>query len=198
MHCQIILQNKIQNNKQVVGKFLTLPDPHQKTAIFFPRLTVPISIIISNLITFSIQFILFLIVLAYYYFNGANIHPNKYLLLLPLLLVMMAGLGLGMGIIISALTTKYRDLRFLMAFGVQLMMYASPVIYPISSLEGTAKKIILLNPVSSVIETFKYGFTGVGEFSWGYFLYSVIFMLVILISGVLLFNKVEKTFMDTV
>ena len=166
--------------------------------VYFPRLTVPISIIISNLITFFIQLLLFITVLLYYYLKGSPIHPSKFLFLLPLLVLIMAGIGLGTGIIISSLTTKYRDLRFLITFGVQLLMFASPVVYPLSS-TGKLKFYILLNPLSSVIEAFRYMFTGgVGEYHWHYLAYSFVFMIFVLTIGIILFNKVEKSFMDTV
>jgi lipopolysaccharide transport system permease protein len=168
--------------------------------VYFPRLTVPLSIIISNLFTFLFQFALFLVVLMFYSINGENIHPNIYILLLPILILIMAGIGLGVGIIISSLTTKYRDLKFLIAFGVQLLMFATPVIYPLSILEGKKRLLILLNPITSLVETFRIGFTGSGvnEFKWIYLGYSFAFMIVVLTVGVILFNKVEKSFMDTV
>ena len=166
--------------------------------VYFPRLIVPLSIIISNMITFFIQLLLFIAFLLYYYSKGSPIHPSKYIFLLPLLILILAGFGLGVGIIISSLTTKYRDLRFLITFGVQLLMYASPIIYPLSA-TGKLKFYILLNPLSSVIETFRYMFTGgIGEYHWHYLLYSFIFMIIVLTIGVILFNKVEKSFMDTV
>lgn len=166
--------------------------------VYFPRLAVPVSIIISNLFAFIIQFLFFLLVLIYYSYNSQVIHINSTVILLPLLIVIMAGIGLGMGIIISSMTTKYRDLRFLIAFGVQLLMYATPVIYPLSTLSPKQKSIILLNPLSSIIETFRYAFTGIGEFSINNLLYSFLFMIFVLFIGVILFNKVEKTFMDSV
>lgn len=169
--------------------------------VYFPRLTVPISIVISNLIAFSIQFILFLTVLFYYYFSDSNcIFLNFYILLLPILIMIMAGIGLGLGIIISSLTTKYRDLRFLVTFGVQLLMFATPIIYPLSSVVGKKKIILLANPISSVVETFRMSFTGIGvqDFSWYHLLYSFIFMIVVLFIGIFLFTKIEKSFMDTV
>lgn len=166
--------------------------------VYFPRLTVPISITISNLITFMIQFLLFIAILLFYYPGSTSIHPNRYMLLLPVFVMIMAGMGLGFGIIISSVTTKYRDLRFLISFGVQLLMFATPVIYPLSSLSAKVKGIILLNPLSSVIEAFRYAFTGSGELHWGYLAYSFVFMTVMMITGVLMFNKVEKSFMDTI
>lgn len=166
--------------------------------VYFPRLTVPVSIVISNLISFLIQFLLFVLVLLYFMSFRDDILPNKFIFLLPLLVLVMAGIGLGLGIIISSLTTKYRDLRFLIVFGVQLLMFATPVIYPLSTLSLKQRSIILLNPLSSIIETFRFAFTGVGEFSWLYLAYSFFFMIVVLLIGILLFNKVERSFMDTV
>jgi len=179
--------NTFISNAQIFGK------------VYFPRLTVPISIVLSSLIAFVIQLALFLVVLFYYYFfTDVKLTPNCYIFLLPLLVLIMAGIGLGVGIIISSLTTKYRDLRFLITFGIQLLMFATPVIYPLSSVLGKKRMVILANPLSSVIETFRYAFTGVGEFHFGYLVYSFVFMVVVLFVGVLLFNKVEKSFMDTV
>ncbi|MDF2437000.1 MAG: putative polysaccharide transporter permease protein [Bacteroidota bacterium] len=166
--------------------------------VYFPRLIVPVSIIISNLITFAVQFLLFILVLLYYFSTTDLIHPNIYILLLPLLILIMAGTGLGLGIIISSLTTKYRDLRFLIAFGVQLFMFATPVIYPMSFLSAKQKVFMMANPLSAIMETFRFAFTGVGVFNWMHLLYSFICMLILLFIGIILFNKVEKTFMDTV
>jgi lipopolysaccharide transport system permease protein len=169
--------------------------------VYFPRLILPISIVISNLFKFVIQFILFISFLLYYYFNDANINPNIYILTTPILLILMAGLGLGFGIIISSLTTKYRDLQFLVIFGVQLFMYATPIVYPLSLAKeklGEFSWIALLNPMTSIIETMKYSFLGQGEFSWYYLGYSFIFMIITLFIGTIIFNKVEQNFMDTV
>ena len=166
--------------------------------VYFPRLVVPVSILISNLITFAIQFLFFLVFLLYYSFSGSDIQPNLWVLLLPVLVLMMAGLGLGFGIIVSSLTTRYRDLRFLVSFGVQLLMYATPVIYPLNSIPERFKWLILANPASSIIEAFRYAFLGAGSLSLPRLLYSFGFMLVILLLGVLMFNRVESTFMDTV
>lgn len=166
--------------------------------VYFPRLTVPISIVLSNLITFFIQLLLFIVVmLAYSPFTDA-IHPSWYILLLPLLVLVMAGTGLGFGIIISSVTTKYRDLRFLVSFGVQLLMFGTPIIYPLSGMSEKQKSVLLLNPISSVVEAFRFAFTGSGEIYWAYLIYSFVFMVLILFIGLLWFNKVEKSFMDTV
>ncbi len=166
--------------------------------VYFPRLVVPISITISNLVRFFIQFGIFLILYFYYYFSGANVIINSYALLFPLLIIMVAGLSLGFGIIFSSLTTKYRDLTFLLQFGVQLWMYISPVIYPLKSIAADKQWIVQLNPMTSIIESFKYGFIGTGTFSWGWLGYSFGFMIVLLVFGVVIFNRVEKGFMDTV
>jgi lipopolysaccharide transport system permease protein len=166
--------------------------------VYFPRLIVPISLVLSNLVKMGIQFLLFLAFWLYFYFKKEGMQFNSTVLLLPLLLVLMAGYGLAFGIIISSLTTKYRDLKFLIQFGVQLLMYASPVVYPLSTVPEKYKWILLLNPMTSIIETFKYGFLGVGEYSFHYLVYNVAGLLLVLSAGVLLFNKVEKSFMDTV
>lgn len=166
--------------------------------VYFPRLVVPISVTISNLVKFFIQFAIFIIIYIVYSFKGVGIAPNWYALLFPLLVVMSAGLALGFGIIFSSMTTKYRDLTFLLQFGVQLWMYATPVIYPLSTMPADKQWIFQLNPMTSIIETFKYGAIGNGVFSWGWLLYSLIFMVITLLLGTIIFNKVEKDFMDTV
>ncbi len=166
--------------------------------VYFPRLAVPISILISNLITFALQFLLFLGFLVYFMATGSSVHPNIGMLLLPVLLLMMAGLGLGFGIIVSALTTRYRDLSFLVTFGVQLLMYATPIIYPLSSIPENFRLLILANPMTPIIESFRYAFLGTGSISAPSLLYSFGFMVVVLAIGILLFNRVEATFMDTV
>lgn len=166
--------------------------------VYFPRLAVPVSLLLSNLITFVIQFGLFLLFVAYFALRGSEIHPNGWIWLTPLLVLIMAGLGLGFGIIISSLTTKYRDLRFLVSFGVQLLMYATPVIYPVSAIPERYRLLILANPMTSLIETFRYAFLGAGHAEIGQLLYSAGFMVVIVTLGVLIFNRVEQTFIDTV
>lgn len=167
--------------------------------VYFPRLLVPISITISNLIRFFIQFILFIGIYFYYFFQSeANIQPNFTIFLFPLLIIISAGLSLGFGIIFSSLTTKYRDLTFLLQFGVQLWMYATPVIYPLSNFSSEKQWILILNPMTSIVETFKYSFIGLGTFNWFYLLYSFVFMLIMLFFGIIIFNKIEKSFMDTV
>jgi lipopolysaccharide transport system permease protein len=166
--------------------------------VYFPRLTVPISILISNLITLAIQFALFLCFMAYFGLRGADIRPNVWIFLTPLLLFLMAGLGLGFGIIVSSLTTRYRDLQFLVNFGVQLWMYATPVIYPLSQVPEKYRWIILANPMTPILETIRYAYLGAGLVSGTHLLYSFFAMIVVLIIGILIFNRVERTFMDTV
>jgi len=166
--------------------------------VYFPRLVSPLSNVISLLMKFGIQLFLFICFLIYYSFNGGNVNPNWYILLTPVLLLLMAGLGLGFGIIVSSLTTKYRDFSFLVSFGVQLLMYATPVIYPLSALPEKYKWIVLANPMTAIIDTFRYAYLGAGTFNAGNLIYSSIFMVVILSFGIVIFNRVEKTFMDTV
>ena len=166
--------------------------------VYFPRLAVPVSVLISNLIAFAIQFAFFLVFMAYFALTGASIQPNWWILLMPVLILMMAGLGLGFGIIISSLTTKYRDLRFLVTFGVSLLMYATPVIYPVSSVPEQFQWIIRANPMTSIVEAFRYGFLGAGSVDIGQLAYSFGFMLVAVFLGAVIFNRVEQTFMDTV
>lgn len=166
--------------------------------VYFPRLIMPLSIVCSNLVRFSIQFILFLILWVYYMFKGANVQPNAFIFLFPVIIVMMALLGLGLGLIITAMTTKYRDLAFVVTFGVQLLMYATPIIYPLSFIPLKYRNIIALNPLTGLVETFRYSFLGTGHFYPGAFTYSMVATIVILITGLVIFNKVEKNFIDTV
>ena len=173
--------------------------------VYFPRLIMPISNTVSNLVRFSIQFGLFVIVYLFYVIGGTVACPNWYMLLFPLLVLMMAGLALGFGIIISSMTTKYRDLQILFTFFVQLWMYATPIVYPLSQVKGKVVagfdlyNVMCINPVTPVIETFKHAALGAGEFiGWGWLAYSFGFMLLVLGLGILIFNKVQKSFMDTV
>lgn len=184
--CLNATSNTFTANQGVFGK------------VYFPRLVVPISVTVSNLVKFFIQFGIFLIIYIVYAFKGAGVAPNWYAFLFPLLVVMSAGLALGFGIIFSSMTTKYRDLTFLLQFGVQLWMYATPVIYPLSTMPADKQWIFQLNPMTSIIETFKYGAIGQGTFSWLWLAYSFGFMLLMLFVGIMIFNKVEKDFMDTV
>ena len=166
--------------------------------VYFPRLVVPLATVSSNLVRMGIQLMLFAAVYVYYLIIGVDIAPNIYILLMPVLILMLAGLSLGFGIIISSMTTKYRDLTILFSFIVQLWMYATPVIYPLSTMSPDKQWIMALNPVTSIIETFKYSTLGVGTFSWGMLSYSFGCMLVLLAIGIVVFNKVQRSFMDTV
>lgn len=170
--------------------------------VYFPRLIMPLSIIVSNLVKLGVQLALFLIFWLYYLVASDTIHPNSALFLLPFLILMMGGLGLGFGMIISALTTKYRDLIFFLTFAVQLLMYATPVIYPMSSpgISDNVRRVLMINPMSPIIECFRYAFlgSGGGTLSWGGLVYTAVFTIVVVASGTLIFNKVEKSFMDTV
>lgn len=166
--------------------------------VYFPRMIVPLSVVVSNLIKLGVQFLLFIAVWIYFLFSKDSIHPNWTLILVPLLIVLIGFLGLSFGIIISSLTTKYRDLKFLVTFGVQLMMYASPIVYPLSIVPEKYKWMILANPITSIIETFKYAFLGVGVFNWWHLAYSLVFTIILFFIGMIIFHKVEKSFMDTV
>lgn len=166
--------------------------------VYFPRLIMPLSIVVSNLIRLAIQLSLFIIIWTVYLLKGSSIHPNAAILYLPLLVVIMAILALGLGMMISALTTKYRDLVFLMTFGIQLFMYATPVIYPLSSVTGQLRYFIVANPVTHIIETFRYGFTGSGNLDFVMILYSFIASMFVFFLGLAVFNKVEKSFIDSV
>lgn len=167
--------------------------------VYFPRLVVPLATVFSNLLRFGIQFGLFLVIYLYYLFSGSSIQPNWTVLLLPLFVVMLAGLGLGFGILVSSMTTKYRDLTILFTFIVQLWMYATPIVYPISMVEeGTLRMLIMANPMTSVVEAFKYATLGQGFFSWAALGYSFAFMSLLLVFSIVIFNKVQRSFMDTV
>lgn len=169
--------------------------------VYFPRLIMPLSIVVSNLVRFGVQMLLFFVMIGYYLFQnemGSLFHPNIYILLFPVLVMLMALLGLGLGLIITALTTKYRDLAFLITFGVQLMMYATTVIYPLSAAPAKYKWLIELNPMTGIIEALRFGFLGQGDFTINTFGYSLVFTLISLVLGVIIFNKTEKTFVDTV
>lgn len=169
--------------------------------VYFPRLIMPLSIVLSNLVRFAVQFLLFIVLYIIFVLKGEHIVPNMAALLLPLLIIMIASLGLGMGMIISAVTTKYRDIAFVVSFGVPLLMYATTVIYPLSIAQAKYPKyawLIKFNPITAVIETFRYGLLGKGSFSWDLLAYSTISTVILLLAGIVIFNKVEKTFVDTV
>lgn len=166
--------------------------------VYFPRLIVPLSVVVSNVIKFGIQFVLFAITWLWYLATTETVHPNAWILASAYCLLLMAILGLGFGIIFSSLTTKYRDLTFLIGFGVQLAMYATPIIYPMSLLSDRLRSILWWNPLAHIIETFKYGFLGSGDASLPGLIYTSVFAFVTLAVGVVIFNKTEQTFMDTV
>jgi lipopolysaccharide transport system permease protein len=167
--------------------------------VYFPRLITPLAIVASGLMKFTVQLLLFLFFLSYYSITGVEqVNPNAAILLLPLLVVMMAGFALGIGMIVSSMTTKYRDLTMFISFGVTLLMYATPIIYPVSVIPEQYKPIVLANPLAPVVETFRYAFLGSGELNWMHLGYSAGWVVVLLTLGVIVFNKVEQTFMDTV
>ena len=168
--------------------------------VYFPRLIAPLSVTITGLIKMMIQFLVFVIVYIYFVAKGTHVGLNIYAFLFPVLIFILASLTLGFGIIISSLTTKYRDLKFLITFAIQLWMYATPVIYPLSVMSGSKKYMWLIqaNPLTSVMETFKYGFLGQGTFSWLALGYSFLFSVIILLVGIIIFNRVERSFMDVI
>ena len=181
--CLIKTSNTFIGNASIFGK------------VYFPRLVIPISVIISNLMSFAIQCLLLIPFLIYY---RQNIHPTIYILAIPFLILLLAMMGLGLGILVSSLTIKYRDLNYLIAFGVQLAMYATPVIYPLSLIPGRFKAIASLNPLSPIVEVFRCALLGKGTFSIETILYSTVFAFGILILGVLMFRRVENSFMYNV
>lgn len=185
-NCMTQTSNTFITNAAIFGK------------VYFPRLVVPVSIVISNLLTFAIQFMLFLTFLGYFYLNGSSIHPNMWILLVPFLLVQMAALGLGTGVLISSMTTKYRDLTLALAFGVQLWMYATPVVYPLSQIPAKWQWLFSLNPMAAIVETFRYAFLGSGAIQPWMLGISIGMTILILFMGIVMFSHVEKTFMDTI
>jgi len=184
--CMTQTSNTFITNAPIFGK------------VYFPRLVVPISIVITNLLTFVIQFMLFLAFLGYFYFSGSNFQPNGWIILVPFLLLQMAALGLGTGILISSLTTKYRDLTLALAFGVQLWMYATPVVYPLSQIPANIQWLFALNPMAAIIETFRYAFLGSGAIQPWMLGVSIGITALILFLGIVMFSRVEKIFMDTI
>jgi lipopolysaccharide transport system permease protein len=166
--------------------------------VYFPRLVMPVSTVISRFIMFAIQFALFLAFYGYFFLKGSPIKPNAWIFALPLLLFQMALMGLGFGVLVSALTTKYRDLTFLVSFGIQLWMYATPVVYPLSQVPQKYLLYMYLNPMTGVVELFRYSFLGQGTINFTCIALSWATTLVVLVLGIVLFSRVEKTFMDTV
>jgi lipopolysaccharide transport system permease protein len=184
--CLLSTSNTFTSNAAIFGK------------VYFPRLSIPVSIVISSLISFGIRLGIFVVFLVYFMLTTPSVHPNLWILLLPVLSLIMAGLGLGFGIIISSLTTKYRDLQHLVGFSAQLLMYATPVIYPLSSVPEDWRLLLLVNPLTPVVEVFRLGFLGTSAVEPVFLLYSLLFTIITLLIGVLAFNHVENTFMDTV
>jgi len=185
--CLSSTSNTFTSNRGLFGK------------VYFPRLAIPVSVVISQIISFGIRMLVFIVFLIYFASAGADVAPNWWALSLPILVIIMAGLGLGLGIIVSSMTTKYRDLQHLVSFGVQLLMYGTPVIYPLSSINnGIWRSLILANPMTPVVEVFRFAFLGVSAISPIYLLYSLFFMIVVILIGLLMFNSVENNFMDTV
>jgi len=178
--------NTFKTNEHIFGK------------VYFPRLIMPISNVTSSLFTLGIQLLLFVFVYIYYIITEVAVAPNIYILLVPLLIAMLAGLALGFGIIISSLTTKYRDLSILFTYVVQLWMYVTPVIYPLSMMSENKQWVAAINPLTPIFEAFKYATLGTGTFNWAQLGYSFAFMCVVLSIGILMFNKIQKSFMDTV
>lgn len=171
--------------------------------VYFPRIIIPLSKVVSGILKFLIQFVLFLCVFLFYFLDGAKLQPNWTVVLIPLWILLMSGIGLGMGLFFSAMTRKYRDLKFLIQFGVQLMMFVTPIIYPMSSIgfspgELKFRQIMDWNPFTHIIEGFRYSFTGAGQFSVNGIIYSCIFTVAVLVLGVLIFNKAERNFVDTI
>ncbi len=166
--------------------------------VYFPRIILPMSIVFSSMVRFFIQLFLFIVILVIYSFKGFQIHLSFAVLLIPYLLILMAALGQGLGLIISSLTTKYRDLALLVNFGVQLLMFSTTVTYPLSAAPNNFKFLIELNPMTIILETFRYAFLGQGTFSITAILYTTITTIIIFLLGIILFNKVEKNFIDTI
>ena len=185
--CILKTASFLKDNSQIFSK------------VYFPRLIIPLSLILTNLVKFSIQFGLFVLLYFYFYFSTETIHPSWYIIFIPVLIICTAFLGLGAGIIIASLTIRYKDLSHLITFAIQLLMFVSPVFFPLESMENDLyKKIILLNPMSGFIEAFRYFFTGKGYLDWSLLGYDFLCVLVFLVAGLILFNHTEKTFIDTI
>jgi lipopolysaccharide transport system permease protein len=185
-NCLTNTSNTFVQNAAIFGK------------VYFPRLVMPITTVLTNLVTFAIQFLLLVAFWLYYYFYGSTLHLNNLLFLFPLLIVQMALLGLGTGVLISSLTIKYRDLSFVVGFGVQLWMYATPIVYPLSMIPHKWQWLAIINPMTMVVETFRCGLLGSGSFDIGRYLLSIGLTIVIFIMGIMLFSRVEKSFIDKI
>lgn len=166
--------------------------------VYFPRMAVPIALLFSDLVKFMIQFGFFLIIILYYSLNGSGVQPNAWVLLTPYLILVMAVLGLGLGTLASSITAKYRDLSQLISFGVSLLMFATPVIYPLSAIPTKYRWLVVANPMTSIVEGFRFAYLGSGHLSGTYILYSTVFAFTVLLFGMMVFNRVERVFMDTV
>ncbi|MCL5990891.1 MAG: ABC transporter permease [Bacteroidetes bacterium] len=184
--CLTNTSNTFSQNSAIFGK------------VYFPRLVMPITSVITNLVTFFIQLLLLLAFWFYYYFYGSGIHINNMLFMFPLLIVQMALLGLGTGVLISSLTIKYRDLSFVVGFGVQLWMYSTPIVYPLSMIPEKWQWLSIINPMTMVVETFRLGFLGSGSFDLMRYLLSITMTVLIFFVGVMLFSRVEKSFIDKI
>jgi lipopolysaccharide transport system permease protein len=185
--CLLKTSTVFKDNANIFGK------------VYFPRLIMPLSIVVSNLIRFGITFLLLLLAMIYYVlFTEATFQPTWYIIALPWLVILMAAQGLGLGMIVSSLTTKYRDLALLVTFGVQLLMYATTIVYPLSSLKGLMKTVIALNPMTGVVEGIRKGLLGAGTFDLNILLYTTLISFLIMFFGIIIFNKVEKNFVDTI
>ncbi len=184
--CVIKTATVFKDNANIFGK------------VYFPRLILPISIVISNLIRFAVQFLLLILMIIYYKIQGVEFVLSLGILFLPIIVVLMAMLGLGIGLIITSLTTKYRDLAFLVTFGIQLLMYTTTVIYPLNSAPVKYKTLISLNPMTGIIETFRFAIFGQGQLKVDVLIYSILFSFLSLVIGILIFNKTEKSFIDTI
>lgn len=178
--------NVFRGNASIFGK------------VYFPRLVMPLAIVTSNLMQFAVQFLLFIVVIVYFFITEGNVHPNIWMLATPFLIFLMAAFAMGTGMIFSSMTTKYKDLSMLLSFGVSLYMYVTPVVYPVSSIPEKFRWIADVNPLTGIFECFKYAYLGVGDFNVGMLVYSFVFIMIILGIGTIIFNKVEKSFMDTV
>jgi lipopolysaccharide transport system permease protein len=184
--CLVKISNVFQSNASLFGK------------VYFPRLIMPLSIVISSLVRLGVQFLLLVIVMAYYAITKGEIQISWYILLFPVFIVLMGAQGLGFGMIISALTTKYRDLALLVTFGIQLLMYATPIVYPMSSLQGNIKFLISLNPMTAIVEGIRKSFLGQGTITIESLTYTIIITILVLMFGTVIYNRVEKNFIDTI
>jgi lipopolysaccharide transport system permease protein len=184
--CFIKTSSVFRDNAYIFGK------------VYFPRLIMPLSVVFSNLVKFGVQLLLFFAMMLFYALKGGHFQVTWYVLLFPVLVLLMACLGLGLGMVVSAMTTKYRDLAFLVTFGVPLLMYATTVVFPLSAAPERFVNLIKYNPMTPIIETFRIGFLGTGTFSWSMLGYTTFITVVILFIGVITFNKVQKSFVDTV